>query len=112
MRIEDLHVQHGVDPHLNVVPRDADLFGDVDRDFLEIVAIGHLLHEGNQNMKPGEQGPAVLAQILDHEGALLRHHRRGLCHHDDHDHRDRYGSIAQWNLQGISPSETRLLFQA
>ncbi len=80
MRIEHLHVQHRVDADLNVVARDADLLRDVDRDFLEAVPVGHLLDEGNENVKPGLQRPAVLAQVFDHEGALLRHHGRGLCH--------------------------------
>jgi hypothetical protein len=74
MRIEHLHVQHRIDADLHVVARDADLLGDVDRDLLQAVPVGDLLDERHQNVKAGLQGAAVLAQILDHVRALLRHH--------------------------------------
>ena len=53
MRIEHLHVQHGVHPHLHVVAGDANLFRDVDRDFLETVPVGYLLEERYQDVKIG-----------------------------------------------------------
>src|ERR1700730_14896745 len=99
MRVEHLHVQNAVHTHLDVVARDADLLGDVDRDFLEAVPVGDLLDEGDENVKYGLQRAAVLAQILDHERTLLRHHRRGLCEHDDDDDGDRNGAVAQGNFQ-------------
>ena len=77
MRIEHLHVQHRVDTHLDVVARDADLLGDVERLFLEAVPVGNALDERNQDVKPGLQRAAVLAEILDHVRALLRHDGRG-----------------------------------
>jgi len=62
------------------------LFRDVDGDFLEAVPVGHPFDERNQDVKPGLQGTAVLAEVLDHEGALLRNHGGGLGQHDHHDH--------------------------
>ena len=99
MRIHHLHIQHRIDPHLNVVARDANLFGDVDRDFLEAVPVGHPLDERNQDVKAGLQCAAVLAQMLDDVGALLRHHHRGFRDHDDHDHGDDDECVAERNIQ-------------
>ncbi len=76
MRVEHLHVQHRIDPDLHVVARDANLLGDVDRDLLEAVPVRDLLDERDQDVKSRLQGAAVLAQILHHVGALLRHHRQ------------------------------------
>ena len=103
MRIEHLHVEHRVDADLDVVARDADLLRDVDGDFLQAVPVGHPLDERNEDVEARLQGAAVFAQILDDERALLRHHGRGLGHHDDHHDRDGDGSIAQGNFQEASP---------
>ena len=99
MRIQHLHVEHRIDAHLHVVARDADLFRDVDRDFLEAVPVGHSLDEWNQNVEAGLQRAAVLAQILDDVGALLRHHRGGLRQHDHHDHGYHDERVAERNIQ-------------
>ena len=101
MRIQHLHVQHRIDAHLHVVAGDADLLGDVDRDLLQAVPVGDLLDERNQDVEAGLQRAAVLAEILDHEGALLRHHGRGLRQHDDDDDGDHDDAVAQRNFQGL-----------
>ena len=106
MRIHHLHVQHRVDAHLHVVAGDADLFGDVDRDFLEAVPVGDPLHERHENMKPGRQRAAVLAQVLDHVGALLRHHRRGLGNHNDDQYGDEDECVAEGHGHEFSPCTT------
>ena len=87
MRIHHLHVEHCIDAHLHIIARDADLLGDVDGDFLQAMPVGDLLDEWNQDVKPGLQGAAVLAQVLHHERTLLRHHRGRLEYGDD----DQYG---------------------
>src|SRR5882757_8467431 len=99
MRIHHLHVEHRIDAHLDVVAGDADLLGDIDRDFLETMPVRDLLDEWNEDMEAGLEGAAVLAQVLDHECTLLRHHRRGLRHDDDDDNRNRNSSVAQGNFQ-------------
>ena len=60
MRIHHLHVQHRIHAHLHIVAGDADLFGNIDRDFLEAVLVGDPLHERHENMKTGRQGTTVL----------------------------------------------------
>jgi hypothetical protein len=108
VRIHHLHVQHCIDAHLHVVAGDADLFGNVDRDFFETVLVGDALHERHENMKAGRQRAAVFAQVFDHEGALLRHHRRGLGNHHHDQYGDDDGSIAQGHIHEFSPCTTRV----
>ena len=86
MGIEHLHVQNRVDRYLDVVPRDADLLGNVDRLLFQAVAVGNALDEGDQNVESGLKRPAVSAEAFDHVRALLRHHGRGFRDHDDDDH--------------------------
>src|SRR5439155_18947375 len=71
MRIQDLHVEDCVDTDLDVVPRYADLFGNVKRLFLWTVPIGDALDEWNQNVESGLQRAAVLAKAFDDVRALL-----------------------------------------
>ncbi len=99
MRIHDLHIEHRIDPHLNVVASDANLLGDVDRYFLEAVPVGHFLEERREDVKAGLQGAAVLAQVLDDVGALLRHHHGGFRDHDHDDHGYDDECVAEGNTQ-------------
>ncbi len=88
MRIEHLHIQHRIDADLDVVARDADLLGHVDRLFLQAVTVGDPLDERNQDMESGLQGAVVLAEALDHIRALLRNHRSGAPHCDHYNDGD------------------------
>jgi hypothetical protein len=65
MRIEDLHIEDGVDTHLHIVPRNADLLGHVEGLFLQAVPVGNTLYEWNEDMKSRMQCAAVLAEILN-----------------------------------------------
>src|ERR1700742_2601365 len=98
VRVHHLHIQHAVHAHLDIVAGDADLLGDVDGDFLQAVLVGYALHEGHQDVKAGGQRTAVLAEVLDDVGALLRNHGGGLCdyHHDEYGDND--GSVAQRHI--------------
>ena len=94
MRIEHLHVQDSIDSDLHVVARDADLLGDIQRDFLEAMPVGDPLEKRYQHIKPGMQRAAVLAQVFDDVGGLLRHDGRGFCNHDHDDYRDHDECVA------------------
>src|SRR6185312_1149706 len=85
VRVEHLHIQDGVNTNLHVVPRDADLLGDVERLLFQTVSVSNALDERNQDMKPGLQRTAVLAEALDDVCALLRNYGRGARDHD-YDH--------------------------
>ena len=68
---------------LDVVLRDADLFRDIDRHLFERVLVGDPLNKRDQDVKPGFEGPAVFAEVLDDEGLLLRDDRGRLGDDDD-----------------------------
>ena len=70
--------------HLDVVPGDADLLRDVHRRFLEGVFISDRIEKGDEDVKAGPQGLAVLSQPLDHIRTLLWNDHGGLG--DDQDH--------------------------
>src|ERR1700733_12483272 len=95
MRIHHLHIKEAVHADLNVVAGDADLLGDIDGDLFQAVLVGDALHERHQNVESGRQRAAVLAEMLDDEGALLRNHGGGLrdYHHDQDGDND--GSVAE-----------------
>jgi hypothetical protein len=90
--IEYLQIQHTIDANLNVVLGNADLFGNIDRLFFEVVFVGHTFDEWNQDMEPGLNGATVTAEIFDHERSLLGHdfgslhqnNDREYCHHQRH----------------------------
>ena len=92
MRVEDLKVENRVHPHLDVVPGDADLLGNVDGLLLQGVLVGRAFDEGKQDVKARLERTAVLTEVFDHEGALLRNHDGGLGdHEDDQGHDDQCG---------------------
>ena len=82
MGIQHLHVKDCVHGNLDVIARYADLFGNVERLLFQAVTIGHALDERDQNVEPGLQRAAVLAQIFYDKRTLLRHHGRRARNHD------------------------------
>ena len=89
--VQNLQVEDPVDPDLHVVLGNAHLLGDVDRQFLQAVFVGRPLDKGQQDVKSGAQRAAVLAEILHHVGALLRHDDRRLGQHQHDQHGDGHG---------------------
>src|SRR5581483_9670559 len=85
MRIEHLHVKDRVDTDLDVIPRDANLFGNIERLLLQAMPVGDALDERNQNVKSGMERAAVPAETLDDVRALMRNHSRG-PRDDNQDH--------------------------
>ena len=82
MWIQDLHVKHRVDTNLDIIPRNTDLFGDVECLFLQAVPIGNAVDERDQNMETSVERAAVLAEIFDYVRALLWNDGRGARDHD------------------------------
>src|SRR5690606_34196769 len=85
-RIQHLQIQHAIDADLHVVLGYADLLGNIQRLFLQRMAIGNALDEGNQDMEAGLDGAAVTPQVLHDIGASLWHHHGSLHQDDDHQH--------------------------
>ncbi len=83
LRIQDFQIEHAVHRYLNVVPGDANLRWNVDGLFFERMLVAHHVEEGHEDMKSRAKSPAVLAEALDHVGALLRDNDRGLGNDDD-----------------------------
>ena len=78
-----LQIEHTVHPHLHVVARDADLRRDVDRLFLQRVAIADDIDERDEDVEAGLQHAGKSSETLDDERVLLRHHHRRLRHDDE-----------------------------
>ena len=68
-----------------VVARDADLAGDVQRDLLERMAVGHPVDEGDDDVQARRQRGVVAPQALDDPRVLLGDDLDRL---DDEDHGD------------------------
>jgi hypothetical protein len=86
--VQHLQIQHAVDVDLHVVARDADLFRNFDRGFLQRALVGDPLDERHQDVEPRRQRLRVLAEPLDDVGALLRNDGGGARDHDDPQHHD------------------------
>jgi hypothetical protein len=91
--IQHLQVQHAVDAHLDVVPGDADLFGDIERFLLERVPVRDALGERYQDVKARLDRAAESTERFDDECTLLRHHDCSLHQHDEDEHDDGQGDV-------------------
>ncbi len=80
--VQDLQVEHAVDADLDVVLRDADLFGDVDGHLLQRMLVGDPLDEGDENVESRSPGamsslaiarsPSTPSPILSSRGGRIR----------------------------------------
>lgn len=59
--IDDAQIHNSVYADLNVVARNALLFGNIDDLFLQRVALTDLIHERNQDVRAGIESPIVAA---------------------------------------------------
>ncbi len=86
-----LEVEDAVDLQLGVVLGDADLAGNVERDFPQVVPVGDAIDERDHEIEPGLQHRVEPPQPLDDERVLLRNDPDRLGDDDDgHDEqRDR-----------------------
>src|SRR4029453_13209871 len=91
--VEHLEIKHAVNPHLHIVPRDADLLRDIDGFLLQVVLVGDALHERHEDMEARMNGAAVAPEIFDDIGALLRNDRGGLRDDDDDQDRDHQNDV-------------------
>src|SRR4029079_15790740 len=87
-RIQYLHVQHAIDADLHVVLGDADLLGNIERFFLQVVFVGDALDERDEDVKPRLDRAAVTPERLDDERTLLGNHDRRLHQHEEDQHHD------------------------
>ena len=68
------------------------------------VPVGDALDERDQDVEAGLERAAVLAEVLDHEGGLLRHHDRGARHGDDRQQHDAEHGDEDQVVQGSPPT--------
>jgi hypothetical protein len=81
--IGDLEVQDAVDLELRVVLGDADLAGDVEGYFAQVVLVGDAVDERQHEIESRRQDGVEPSQPLDHQRVLLRHDADRLDDDDD-----------------------------
>src|SRR6185437_2180970 len=85
--IKHPHVQNSVDMDLDIVARNAHLFGNVDGTFLQHVLVTDCVDERHENVESRIKRRTVFPQTFHDVGALLRDDHSSFRDRDDNDQR-------------------------
>ena len=81
--IGDLEIQNAVDLQLRIVLGDANLAGDIERDFAQVVLIRDAIDERQHEVEPRSQHRMEPPEALDDQRMLLRNDADRLDDDDD-----------------------------